>query len=184
MNNLLWIDVETTGLDPATDKILALGMVLTDANLNEIMGPLLVIFYHDTATLRMSDYVRQMHTKNGLLDRCGSLGWHFAYEKAIRAYLDCCCQASTPMEQRPYVAGSTVSFDRSFMLHNWPWYRDHVHYRSLDVSSLRTEISLMRPELLQGAPEKRDVHLPLADIEDSQNLLRFLRSKLWTREAA
>lgn len=180
MNNLLWIDVETTGLDPVTDEVLAVGISLTDANINELAKPISVVFSHDPAKLRMSDYVREMHTKNGLLEKCRlhGLSAELCAHK-IRTALDYCCSASLPMDQRPYVAGSTISFDRSFMARNWPWYVEYVHYRSLDVSSLRTEISLMRPELLQDAPKKRDVHLPLADIEDSQNLLRFLRSKMW-----
>lgn len=181
MNALLWIDVETTGLDPATDVVLAVGMVLTDASVSKtVESPLLVIFHHDPDALTMSDYVRDMHSNNGLLNMCARSGVTESEGSAlIHGYLGFCCQAKSPMDQRPYVAGSTVSFDRSFMLHKWPWYRDHVHYRSLDVSSLRTEISLMRPELLQDAPKKCDIHLPLADIEDSQNLLRFLRSKMW-----
>lgn len=178
MNALLWIDVETTGLDPTTDVVLALGLMRTGPNL-EYPASLEIVFKHDPDRLKMSDYVREMHTKNGLLERCkGGCSFEDG-TKDIWTFLHYCCPAGAKMEARPYVAGSTISFDRSFMLHNWPWYRDHVHYRSLDVSSLRTEISLMRPELLQDAPKKRDIHLPLADIEDSQNLLRFLRSKMW-----
>ena len=179
MNNLLWVDVETTGLDPIRDDILALGMMLTDSELNH-KGSIELVFYRNPHTLRMSPFVLEMHTKNGLLEQSRNSNYMFcdaAYD--IRKFLESASPVGAPMDQCPYVAGSTINFDRSFLLSNWPWYRDHVHYRSLDVSSLRTEISLMRPELLLGAPAKRDIHLPLADIEDSQNLLRFLRSKMW-----
>lgn len=179
MNNLLWIDVETTGLDPATDTVLALGMVLTDSELN-LKQSMEIVFYRNPDSLVMSPYVGGMHHNSGLLERCRNSNRLFAdatYD--IQRFFELASPLSTPMEQRPYVAGSTISFDRSFMAQNWPWYVEYVHYRSLDVSSLRTEISLMRPELLQDAPKKRDIHLPLADIEDSQNLLRFLRSKMW-----
>lgn len=187
MTRLLWIDVETTGLDPYSDNILAVGMRLTTAEC-ETIREIEMYIHHPCARSHCAPEALAMHEKSGLMlrvtDPAAESNTPDYVLHVVRRWLRENAPTGLPMSERPLVAGSTISFDRSFLRTWLPSYVDHVHYRSLDVSSTRELIRMHRPELLDGMPVAAARHTPLADIDDSMRLHRFLSERLGLIERA
>lgn len=181
---LCWIDLETTGLDCSKDKILEVACIVTDDTFDEVARFHAVTDSAGRVCLSdLNTKVVEMHTKNGLLAESIAVGnnWHnttgVVLSKLATFILDnAVVQAKDPEENiYPILAGSTVSFDRSFlpaMVTGW------LHYRSLDVTSLNETAKRCWPEVHEGRPQGRKLHRAMPDIEDSIALARYYRNAL------
>lgn len=168
----VWTDLETTGLDPARDEILSLGMIITGSDMRPIAS-----FERDVhvpagflCMREMSDYVREMHTRSGLLQRCADSRQLLAdVEVDACAWLD--KHLGPPVEEikeRPVMAGNSVHFDRRFVEHHTHALSRRFNYRLLDVSSFK----VLAMATVPGAKEWNDsrpdpAHTPLSDLEGS-----------------
>lgn len=171
---LVWIDVETTGLEPKEDQLLEVGCIVTDANLTEIARSFYLVEMTDDGKRRLAgnDFVREMHAKSGLLRE---VELHGRYVGTRESELAGFIRVVTNGEKLP-LAGSTIGFDRSFLAEYMPKVLDVVHYRSVDVSSLKLLAAMwgFRP-----APKSREaVHRATPDLEDSIAELKWYRETM------
>ncbi|MBQ90465.1 MAG: oligoribonuclease [Acidimicrobiaceae bacterium] len=171
---LAWMDLEMTGLDPATDVIVEIATLVTDDDLEVIAeGPDLVIHQPPEVLAHMGDVVREMHTTSGLLDEI--VASTTTLEEAGAATL-AFLQEHIPRPGTVPLCGNSIGTDRRF-LHAWlPEIEDFLHYRSIDVSTLKELARRWRPEVLASAPPKAGGHRALDDIRESVAELRHYRS--------
>lgn len=161
MNTLLWIDVETTGLNPYEDTLLEIGMLHTDTNLNPIGQPLDLILHWDG---QPSPFIQTMHKPNGLLDACKTgLDPEEAYRQA-REYAH--------QYDNTLIAGNTIRFDRLMLDTHDPHILKNLNHRSLDISSLNEAARLWNPQQYANRPEKTTNHRSLNCLKDSLTLAR------------
>lgn len=180
--NLLWVDCETTGLDPSTELLLELAVIVTDADLNELEVKSWVIG-QEIVLNSLSDFALKTHTENGLLaevvrstktlpslDR--ELGHLMTKSSLWPEY--------TVGDNRPPLCGSSIKFERDWLSMYLPEFFGHIHYRSVDVSSLK---ELMKRWMPSEAISRRDTskHRALDDIRDSIDELKHYRSLLWNQ---
>jgi oligoribonuclease len=170
---LAWMDLEMTGLDPSNDVIVEIATIVTDDNLELVVeGPDLVIHQPAEKLANMVDIVREMHTTSGLLPEI---------EKSTITLEEAGAQTLTFLkEQIPEVrsvplCGNSIGTDRRFLAAYLPEIEDYLHYRSVDVSSVKELIRRWNPVLLDGAPEKAGGHRALDDIRESIDELRYYR---------
>lgn len=174
---LLWVDLETTGLDPSDDFVLELGLMVTDLFLDPICHSSWVIrpsissakIAMDSLRDRMNPQVLDMHTKNRLLDEVEQQGIHTSEaEAAAVAWLDSVgyTESVSPM------CGSTVSFDRSFLALDMPELHDRWTYRHLDVSSFKEAAQRWAPAVYDSLPVPAKRHRVLPDLLDSVNEMK------------
>lgn len=169
--NLIWIDLEMTGLDPLGDVILEIATIVTDPHLNILEeGPVFALNQPEAVLLQMDEWNTRQHTQSGLITRVKeSLVTAIeAEEKTIeflKQYVD---KGKSPM------CGNTVCQDRRFLSNYMPTLCNYFHYRHLDVSTLKELALRWRPELLKGVT-KESKHLALDDIRDSINELVYYR---------
>lgn len=164
-----WIDIETTGLNPERDCILEVAAVVTDRNLMKRIDETSFVVSPATSP-DLDPYVREMHTKNGLLAE--SLASGLSY-KTVEAEVSAFVAAHTPTGKKLHLAGSSVHFDRSFLKVWMPKVVEQLHYRQLDVSSLKLVFDPLVP-CPKGAP----AHRALADIEESIREARWYMNRL------
>jgi oligoribonuclease len=173
---LAWIDLEMTGLDPAQHVIVEIATLLTDDDLNLIAeGPDLVVHATDDELARMGDTVTQMHTRSGLLDeiRASTLTRAEAGARTL-AFLR---QHITTARTVP-LCGNSIGTDRRFLAAQLPEIEEFLHYRSVDVSTLKELAKRWNAPLLAGAPRKAEGHRALDDIRESVEELRYYRDHL------
>lgn len=173
-SNLIWIDLEMTGLDPEKEVIIEIATVVTDAQLNVLAeGPALAIKQPDEKLDAMDAWNTRQHTQSGLVDRVkASTVDAKAAEVQTLAFLNhYVSKGASPM------CGNTVSQDRRFLVKYMPELEAYFHYRHLDVSTLKELAARWCPEVLKGV-EKDSKHLALSDIIDSINELKFYREKM------
>jgi oligoribonuclease len=170
-DRLVWIDCEMTGLDLEVDELVEVAAVVTDFELNPLdPGFDIVIKPNDSALAQMNHVVREMHTSSGLLDAMQhgvSLG---EAEAKVLEYL----QRFTAPGQAP-IAGNTIGTDRSFLVRQMPRLDAHLHYRSIDVSSIKELVKRWFPRVYYNAPAKHGGHRALADILESIRELAYYR---------
>lgn len=170
--SMIWVDLETTGLDPGRDGILEMAVVVTDEDLNELDEPFTAIVRPTFRQYReMSDFVREMHDKNGLL---AALDDGMPLRKAwleAEAYL----QAIVPKPGEWPLAGNNVGFDRGFLHHHMPTVEQVAHYRNIDVSTVKELARRWCPRVVESAPEKAGGHRALGDVLESIDELRHYR---------
>ena len=180
---LAWIDIETTGLDPAVDLILEIGIIITDGDLSTL-AEFAVVVHHadDLVSERMAGADLQwanlgMHTANGLLsDVSNSACRLWVAERRALEFV----RAHTEVRTAP-MAGASVHFDRAFMARHCRELHDHFHYRNLDVSTMMQLVDAWRPDVESDRPRKRNIHRALADLEDTIRLLQFYRHRIFAR---
>jgi oligoribonuclease len=178
---LVWIDLEMTGLDPDTDVIVEIAVIVTNGDLSEVHeGPDLVIGAAEEQLDTMDDVVVEMHTSSGLLDEVkrSSLTVEEA-EAAVMEWL-------LPLVPEPRIAplaGNSVHADRAFLRRYMPSLHDHLHYRHVDVSTLKELAKRWLPEILETPNGKQGAHRALADIRESITELGNYRERLFVPEA-
>jgi oligoribonuclease len=169
-DNLIWIDLEMTGLNPDTDYIIEIATVITDASLEIIAeGPVVAIQTENSALQAMDEWNTRQHNKSGLVTRINNS--QFTCQNAesetlafLRQYVP---ENISPM------CGNSICQDRRFMHRLMPELENYFHYRNLDVSSLKELVQRWAPEKKQFS--KHSSHLALNDIKDSIEELRFYR---------
>ena len=174
---LAWIDLEMTGLDPTTDVIVEIASLITDDDLELIAeGPDLVVHQPAEALSRMGDYVREMHTRSGLLDAVTASSTTLEEAGAttlafLRGHIS--DPATVPL------CGNSIGTDRRFLAAWLPEIEAFLHYRSIDVSTIKELARRWRPELVASAPTKAGGHRALYDIRESLIELRHYRKGLF-----
>lgn len=172
--NLIWIDLEMTGLDPESDLILEIATVVTDKHLVVLAeGPMLAIHQSDEILNGMDEWNTRQHTGSGLVERVRQSSVTAAEAEGqtldfLRDYVD---PNVSPM------CGNTICQDRRFLVRYMPELAAFFHYRHLDVSTLKILAQLWVPSVA-GRFEKASTHLALADIHDSIRELRYYREHL------
>ncbi|MCW5570869.1 MAG: oligoribonuclease [Steroidobacteraceae bacterium] len=176
--NLIWIDLEMTGLSPDSDLIIEIATVVTTAQLAVVAeGPVIAIHQEEAALARMDDWNRHHHGASGLLARVRASG--AASADAERQTLDFLAQ-HVPAGASP-MCGNSICQDRRFLARHMPALERFFHYRNLDVSTVKELAKRWAPQVAAGVT-KRNAHLALADIEDSIAELRHYRRLLFAPE--
>lgn len=174
---LAWMDLEMTGLDPATNTIIEIATLITDDDLNIVAeGPDLVIMTGPEALAAMSDLVRGMHTKSGLLAAIEASTTTLA--DAGQATLDFLRQ-HVPEPRTVPLSGNSIGTDRRFLAAYLPEIDDYLHYRSVDVSTVKELARRWYPEAYAGAPKKAGGHRAMDDIRESVAELVYYRAALF-----
>ena len=171
-DRLVWIDCEMTGLDPAIDELVEIAVVVTDFNL-EILDPglQLVIKASDAAMANMDEFVQNMHATSGL-DKEIPHGLPLAEAEArVLEYV----RRFVPLERKAPLAGNTIGTDRMFLAKYMPALDAYLHYRNVDVSSIKELSRRWLPRVYFNAPEKHGGHRALADILESIRELQYYR---------
>lgn len=169
--NLIWIDLEMTGLIPETDRIIEIATLVTDSQLNLLAeGPVLAVKQSPELLDGMDEWNQKHHGASGLIDRVrnDSVSEPEA-EKATIEFLEQYCEKNTsPM------CGNSICQDRRFLANYMPELEAFFHYRNLDVSSVKELARRWKPEILPGL-RKQGTHQALEDIKDSVEELRYYR---------
>ena len=175
-DRLVWIDCEMTGLDYVNDALVEVAALVTDFDLNVLgEGVDLVIAPPQKALDQMIPFVREMHTSSGLLGELAS-GTTIADAQAqVLAYVKEHC----PDGSRPPLAGNSVATDRTFLARDMPELETFLHYRNVDVSSIKELSRHWFPRAYFNAPTKSGGHRALADIQESIEELRFYRDAVF-----
>jgi len=174
--NLIWVDCEMTGLDLNKDVLVEIAVLVTDSQLNVLgEGVDLVIHAPAEALEQMNDYVREMHTASGLINEIPEGTSLAEAESQILAYL----QKYAPDAGKSPLAGNSVSVDRTFIAKFLPAVNDYLHYRTIDVSSIKELARRWYPKVYYAAPKKTGNHRALGDIRDSIDELDYYRKTIF-----
>lgn len=169
--NLIWIDLEMTGLNPDTDLIIEIATIITDKHLNVLaQGPVLAIHQSDAALAAMDDWNQKYHGQSGLIDRVKASTIDGA--EAERLTLEF-IREWVPENKSP-ICGNSICQDRRFLYRYMPKLEAYFHYRNLDVSTLKELVIRWAPEL-RGGLNKKATHIALNDIIESIEELRYYR---------
>ncbi len=173
---LVWVDCEMTGLDLINDALIEVAALVTDADLNVLGSGVDVVIKPPTAALEhMGDFVRAMHHSSGLLSQLDS-GLDMAEaEQLVLGYI----KEYVPDARKAPLAGNTIGTDRSFLVRDMPALESHVHYRNVDVSSIKELARRWFPRIYYQSPAKSGNHRALADIQESIEELRYYREALF-----
>lgn len=175
-DNLIWIDLEMTGLDTQRDAVIEIATIVTDGELNIIAeGPVIAIRQSESVLAGMDDWNRNQHGGSGLLARVRES--HFDEAAAERATLD--FVASHVGKGASPMCGNSICQDRRFLSRCMPALEAYFHYRNLDVSTVKELVRRWYPDVLKGMI-KESSHLALDDIRDSIAELRYYREQVFT----
>jgi oligoribonuclease len=175
---LVWMDLEMTGLEPETDVIVEIATLITDDDLNIIAeGPDLVIHQTDEVLARMNQIVVDMHTKSGLLEAIKTST--VTLEEAGAATLEF-IRLHIPEARTIPLCGNSIGTDRRFLAKYLPEIENYLHYRSVDVSTIKELARRWYPKLGSDRPNKGGTHRALDDIRASVNELVFYRERVFT----
>jgi len=169
--NLIWIDLEMTGLDPDNDLIIEIATVITDKNLNVLaQGPVMAVHQSDAALAAMDDWNQQHHGQSGLIDRVKASPYSDA--QAEQLTIDFLKQW-VPENTSP-ICGNSIGQDRRFLYRYMPKLEAYFHYRNIDVSTLKELAARWAPEVKDGF-NKESTHQALDDILESIAELQYYR---------
>ncbi|MEX2524563.1 MAG: oligoribonuclease [Gammaproteobacteria bacterium] len=175
VDNLIWIDLEMTGLDTLTDTIIEIATLVTDGQLNILAeGPILAIHQSDAVLAKMDEWNTNQHTKSGLVKRVRDSTCTAA--EAERATLDF-LQHYVPENASP-MCGNSICQDRRFLHREMPTLERYFHYRNLDVSTIKELVKRWSGGKEEFSKESR--HRAMEDIRDSIEELRFYRERFFT----
>lgn len=170
--NLLWIDMEMSGLSPETDRVLEVAIVVTDAELNTVAeAPVLVVHQPDTVLDAMDNWNKGTHGISGLIDRVKASTLD---EAAVEAQMLAFIKQYVPERTSP-MCGNSICQDRRFLARHMPKLEAFFHYRNLDVSTLKELAKRWRPGLAEGF-KKSSKHEALADIYESIEEMKYYRA--------
>ncbi|PXV91918.1 oligoribonuclease [Gilliamella apicola] len=170
-NNLIWIDLEMTGLNPAIDRIIEIATIVTDSNLNILAeGPVIAIHQSNELLALMDDWNKNTHGKSGLIERVrqSTVNEQQAEQQTIEFLKQWVPANSSP------ICGNTIGQDRRFLFNYMPNLESYFHYRYLDVSTIKELAKRWKPEILKGIT-KQNTHQALDDIRDSIAELIYYR---------
>jgi oligoribonuclease len=173
--NLVWVDLEMTGLDPEHNTILEIATIVTDADLTVLAeGPVIAIHHTDAVLEAMDEWNREHHGASGLTARVRASQHTAASAEAetlgfVQQY---CTARSSPL------CGNSIHHDRRFLVREMPRFVAFLHYRNIDVSTIKELVRRWYPAAAQ-APEKKHAHLALDDIRESIDELRFYRTHVF-----
>ena len=170
-NNLAWVDMEMSGLDPEIEKVLEIAIVVTDTQLNTVAeAPVLVVHQPDSVLDAMDSWNKSTHAKSGFIDRVKRSRLSEAdVENTLVGFLS----EHVPARVSP-LCGNSVHQDRRFMVRYLPRLEEYFHYRNLDVSTLKELMRRWKPELAAGMT-KHGKHEALADVYESIDELKYYR---------
>ncbi len=170
-NALIWLDMEMTGLNPDTDRIIELAMVVTDSQLNTVAESPAWVVHQTGATLdAMDDWNKNTHGRSGLIAKVQASTLD---EAEVEAQSLAFIKLHVPARVSP-MCGNSICQDRRFMARYMPQLEDYFHYRNLDVSTLKELCKRWKPELAKGVV-KNGKHTALADIYESIEEMKFYR---------
>ena len=170
-NNLVWIDLEMTGLDPQRDQIIEIATVVTDAGLKVLaQGPVIAIHQPSAVLDAMDEWNTSHHGSSGLTERVrnSTISVADAEQRTLEFLRQHLPQGASP------ICGNSIGQDRRFLVKYMPTLEAYFHYRNLDVSTLKELARRWRPELLTGF-KKKEAHLALEDIRESIEELKYSR---------
>lgn len=173
-NNLIWVDLEMTGLDPRHDRIIEMAAVVTDEQLNIIAeGPVFAIHQSDELLNGMDDWNTNQHNKSGLVQRVQEsvITEEIAQAQMLEFLKEYTVSGKSPM------CGNSIWQDRRFLANYMPELEKYFHYRMIDVSTLK-ELALRWAPTIYNGFKKDSAHLALSDIHDSINELKYYRENL------
>lgn len=175
-DRIVWIDCEMTGLDLRADALIEVAALVTDYELNQLgEGVDLVIAPPPEALAQMDPYVRDMHTSSGLLDALASGTTLDQAQAAVLEYV----RAWVPEPGKAPLGGNTVATDRGFLARDLPDLEAYLHYRIIDVSSIKELARRWYPRAYFNSPKKNGGHRALADIRESIAELRYYRETIF-----
>lgn len=178
--HLVWIDMEMSGLEPDTDRILEVALIVTDKDLNLVEeGPVLVVHQSDAVLDAMDSWNKGTHGKSGLIDKVktSTLGEADVEARMLEFMRNHVGERKSPM------CGNSICQDRRFLARHMPKLEAYFHYRNLDVSTLKELAARWRPELKDGF-KKSNSHTALADIQESIEELKYYRDNFIRWQAA
>lgn len=179
-NRIVWVDLEMTGLDPKRHVIVEVAALVTDAELNILdEGIDLVVHATDDELAQMDDFVTAMHSDNGLLEEIKSSP--VSIEEAEDAVLALVAKHCDPLHPAP-LAGNSIATDRSFIRAQMPRLDTALHYRMIDVSTIKELTRRWYPKAYQNQPGKGMAHRALADIVESIQELDYYRRAVFTAQ--
>jgi oligoribonuclease len=172
-DELVWIDCEMTGLDLGSDKLIEIAVLVTDADLNVLGDGVDVVVHTDDAALSsMVGVVTEMHTRSGLIDEVRASTVDLATaEKAVLDYI----RQHVKQGKTAPLAGNSIATDRGFIARDMPALDSFLHYRMIDVSSIKELCRRWYPRIYYGQPAKGLAHRALADIHESIRELQYYR---------
>lgn len=172
-DSLVWIDCEMTGLDLKKDALIEVACLITDGELNQLdEGIDVVIKPPQTALDQMGEFVTQMHTTSGLLAELDDGVSLTEAEEQVLAHI----KRHIPEARKVPLCGNSIATDRAFLARDMPLIDEHLHYRMVDVSSIKELLRRWYPRVYFASPEKHGGHRALADITESIQELRYFRA--------
>ncbi|MFM2397694.1 MAG: hypothetical protein RLZZ144_944 [Pseudomonadota bacterium] len=170
-NNLVWLDMEMTGLVPDTDRVIEIAIVITDGDLNTVAeAPVLVLYQPDSVLDGMDNWNKSTHSKSGLIEK---IKLSTLNEAMVEAQMLDFLKEYVPIRTSP-MCGNSICQDRRFMARWMPKLEEYFHYRNLDVSTLKELAKRWKPEVA-SALKKHGKHEALADVYESINELKHYR---------
>jgi oligoribonuclease len=178
---LIWLDMEMTGLDPDRERIIEMATIITDGNLTEVAtGPDLVVHQDDALLAAMDDWNKSHHGGSGLVDRVkASTVTEGDAEAQTLAFIN----AHVGAKDRPVLAGNSIHQDRRFIRRYMPALEKRLHYRMVDVSTIKELARRWYPAIIAKQVPKKETHRALDDIRESIDELRFYRQHLFAPPA-
>jgi oligoribonuclease len=173
--NLVWIDMEMTGLDPETCVVLEIATIVTDAQLNILAtGPVIAVHQSEDILTNMDEWCVKTHGETGLTQRCkdSNVDVNQAAQMTIDFLKDYVPAGKSPL------CGNTIGQDRRFLVKYMPTLEAYFHYRSIDVSTIKELTARWQPDILNGF-KKKGVHLALDDIIESIDEMKYYRQTVF-----
>ncbi len=173
--NLVWIDMEMTGLDPETCYVLEIATIVTDKELNILaQGPVIAVHQSDEILDNMDEWCVKTHGATGLTQRCkdSNIGLEEASKQTIAFLEDYVPAGKSPL------CGNTIGQDRRFLVKYMPSLEAYFHYRNVDVSTIKELVKRWQPEIASGF-KKKGVHLALDDIIESIDEMKYYRETVF-----
>jgi oligoribonuclease len=178
---LVWLDMEMTGLDAERERIIEIATILTDGQLNEIaVGPELVIHQDDPILDAMDEWNRTHHGGSGLTARVKA---STTTEQDAEAQTIAFINGHVAAKDRPVLAGNSIHQDRRFIRRYMPALEKRLHYRMVDVSTIKELARRWFPQTLTKQPQKKETHRALDDIRESIDELRFYKQHIFVQPA-